>query len=83
MRIIIFDGQNNEDPVHMGEILEIITDNEKHVVKVIPEKGTGSCAGCVFFGRDCRVPNETSSCIPICAYTNCVFKPISDIVEEI
>lgn len=83
MRTIIFDMHDDEDPVHMGEIFEIIKGKERIVVKAIPEEGMGYCNGCVFFKRICSVPDVRNSWMNICAHAHCVFKPISDLLEEI
>lgn len=83
MRRIIFDGHDYEDPVHIGEIFEIVRGDERHIVQAVPEKGMGSCAGCVFFNRACSAPDARGSLMHLCSYTDCVFKPISDIMEEI
>lgn len=83
MRRIIFDGHDYEDPVYIGEIFEIVKGKKRTVVQAIPEEGMGYCNGCVFYNRACSVPSVTNSLMHLCSYTDCVFKPISDIMEEV
>lgn len=83
MRTIIFDGHDDEDPVCMGEIFEIVEDSDRYIVQAIPEEGKGSCKGCMFFTHDCSAPTVTNSYKVLCAHINCVFKHISEEMEYI
>lgn len=83
MRTIIFDGHDDEDPVYVGDIFEIVKGEDRHVVQAVPEKRMGCCEGCVLFNRACIVPNTDGSYMNICSFSSCVFQPISDILEDI
>ena len=83
MRTIIFDGHEDEDPVYIGEIFEIVRGEERHIVQAVPEKGMGYCEGCVFFNRVCSVPQTEGAYKHICPFSSCVFQSIDNILEGI
>lgn len=85
MRTIVFKKKEyGTDPVGVGDILRIRRGNKWYTAIATSDMGTAECEGCLFDRYvTCNVPCVRGSTTTLCLNAGCIFKELSEVLENI